>query len=210
MATESAETSLTLLNRVQSNDDEAWCIFTRLYGPIVYAWCRNAGLQPDDVDDVGQEIFRTVSVKLSSFDPDRKSSGAFRSWLWGITRFEVLHYLRRGKRQPVSAGGTDHNFRLQQLEQQTDEPDCIDGMTPRQLVLKSAIELLKAEFDPRTWQAFQEMAIHGRAAKDVGEELKMSAKAVRQAKFRVSKKLRVLLDEDFADLVSEIDSRPKS
>lgn len=196
----SVQTSLTLLGRVQSDDQEAWSLFTRLYGPMVYSWCRNLGLPPDDVEDVGQEVFRVVLLKLSTFEPGKKSSGAFRSWLWGITRLETLNHLRSVRRQPVGHGGTDHHQSIQRLEKAAQEPESIAGLTPQQLLLKNAIEILKSEFDPRTWQAFWDMAAKGRPAKDIGDELGMTAKAVRQAKFRVTKKLRELLADDFPGL----------
>ena len=198
----SVRTSMTLLHRVETEDPESWSLFTRLYGPIVYSWCRNAGLQRSDAEDVGQEVFRVVSKKLGAFEPGRKSSGAFRSWLWGITRLQILDHLRSAGRQPVGLGGTEHNMGLQRLEQDTSEPQSIDGVTPQRLLLKSAIDVLKSEFDPRTWQAFWDMSVKGRPAKDIGEELDMTAKAVRQAKFRVTKKLRELLDDDFPELAS--------
>ncbi len=198
----SVQTSMTLLSRIEAqDDDDAWRLFARLYGPIVYSWCREAGLQPDDADDVGQEVFRVVAQKIETFESRRKSSGAFRSWLWGITRLEILYYLRSAKRQPVGDGGTDHHLSLQRLEHESDEPKSVNGVTSRQLFLRSAIEILRSEFDARTWQAFWDMAVKGRPAKDIGEELDMTAKAVRQAKFRVTRKLRELLEEDFADLI---------
>ncbi len=191
------QTSLSLLDRVEADDDEAWTTFTELYGPIVYCWSRNAGLQPSDIDDVGQEVFRVVSQKLDSFDPEKKRSGAFRSWLWGITRLQILKHLRALQRQPVGQGGTNHHLSLQRLEAATDEPELVGQVTPEQLLLQNALELLKTKIDPRTWQAFWDTTVKGRLAKDVGDELSMSAKAVRQAKFRVTKKLRELLDDDF-------------
>jgi RNA polymerase sigma-70 factor (ECF subfamily) len=198
----SVQTSLTLLSRIEAQgDDEAWRLFARLYGPIVYSWCRDAGLQPDDVDDVGQEVFRVVARKIGTFEAGRKASGAFRSWLWGITRLQILSYLRSAKRQPIGGGGTDHQLSLQRLEQKSDEPESVNGFNSRQLLLRSAIEILRSDFDARTWQAFWEMAVNGRPAKDIGDELKMTARAVRQAKFRVTRKLRELLDEEFADLI---------
>tara|TARA_R110002072_G_scaffold282428_1_gene445383 strand:+ start:3495 stop:4136 length:642 start_codon:yes stop_codon:yes gene_type:complete len=192
----SPQTSLTLLSRIETADDDAWRVFARLYGPLVYAWCRSAGLQPDDVDNVGQEVFRVVVQKIGTFQPGRKRSGAFRSWLWGVTRLQILNHLRSVKRQPVGKGGTDHHLSLQRLEQESQEPENVDGVTSRQLLAQSAIEILQAEFDPRTWQAFWDLAVKGRPAKDIGDELDMTAKAVRQAKFRVTKKLRELLGED--------------
>ncbi|MFT5325356.1 MAG: RNA polymerase sigma-70 factor (ECF subfamily) [Planctomycetaceae bacterium] len=193
----SVQTSLTLLSRIEAEgDDDAWSVFTRLYGPLVYAWCRSAGLQPDDVDNVGQEVFRVVVQKIGTFQPNRKPSGAFRSWLWGVTRLQILNHLRAAKRQPVGKGGTDHHLSLQRLEQESQEPENVGGVTSRQLLAQSAIGVLQAEFDPRTWQAFWDLAVKGRSAKDIGDELDMTAKAVRQAKFRVTKKLRELLGED--------------
>ena len=197
---EASSTSLTLLHRVEGDDGEAWGTFVQLYGPVVYAWCRSAGVQPEDADDVGQEVFRVVAQKLGTFEPGRKSSGAFRSWLWGITRNQILQYLRSSKRQPTGHGGTDHNLVLQRIEKPTPEPEDPGGGTSRQVLLRSAIGILRAQFDPRTWQAFWDMAVKGRPAKDIGEELEMTPKAVRQAKFRVTKKLRDLVDEDLAEL----------
>ena len=197
----SARTSLTLLQRMETDDQEAWGLFTRLYGPIVFSWCRNAGLQASDVEDVGQEVFRLVSRKLGSFEPGRKSSGAFRSWLWGITRLQILDHFRSTGRQPVGYGGTEHNMGLLRLEQDSCEPESIDGISPQQILLKSAIEILRSEFDARTWQAFWDMAVKSRSARDIADDLGMNAKAVRQAKFRVTKKLRQLLNDDYPDLV---------
>lgn len=196
-------TSLTLLARIEAHENEAWHVFTRLYGPLVYAWCRTAGLQPDDANDVGQDVFRVVAQKIHTYEPGRKESGAFRSWLWGITRFAILNHLRSQQRQPVGTGGTDHNLSLQRLEQDSQEPQSADGVSSRQLLMRNAIEVLKSHFDSRTWQAFWDMAVKGRPAKDIGDELNMTAKAVRQAKFRVSRKLRELLDEDYSDLLGE-------
>jgi RNA polymerase sigma-70 factor (ECF subfamily) len=191
----SLQTSLSLLARVEADDQDAWRIFTRLYGPIVYSWCRNAGLQPGDVEDVGQEVFRVISLKLGQFDPSRKKSGAFRSWLWGITRLRILDHLRATQRQPIARGGTDNDVVFHQLEAD-EEPETVDGVTSEQLLVQNAIRLLQEEFDPRTWQAFWDMTTKGRPARDIGNELGMTPKAVRQAKFRVTKKLRTMLEDD--------------
>lgn len=204
----SVQTSLTLLGRVSASDQAAWRTFTSLYGPLVYSWCRNTGMSPDDADDVGQEVFRIVASKLGTFEPGRKSSGAFRSWLWGITRLEILKHLRAVRRQPVGGGGTDHNMNMQRLESDAAEPETMEGMPPQQLLLRSAIEVLKSEFDPRTWQAFWDLAVKGRPAREIGEEINMTPKAVRQAKYRVTKKLRDLLDDDFPDVIKQIPRSP--
>ena len=50
-------TSASLLARVQADDSEAWSRLVRLYGPVVYRWARQAGLQPNDAADVAQAVF---------------------------------------------------------------------------------------------------------------------------------------------------------
>jgi RNA polymerase sigma-70 factor (ECF subfamily) len=53
-----------------------------------------------------------------------------------------------------------------------------------------ALDLIRGEFEERTWSAFWRTAVDGRAAKDVGADLGMSAGAVRVAKSRVLRRLR--------------------
>ena len=53
-----------------------------------------------------------------------------------------------------------------------------------------ALDLIRGEFEERTWAAFWRTAVEGRAAKDVAAELTMSPGAVRVAKSRVLHRLR--------------------
>ena len=58
-----------------------------------------------------------------------------------------------------------------------------------------ALELIRGEFEERTWQAFWLTAVEDRAAGDVALELGMSPGAVRVAKSRVLRRLREELGE---------------
>lgn len=186
-------TSLTLLSKISANNPEAWQRFVKLYAPLVYSWTRNAGVQPADAADIGQEVFRVVATKISQFDPARSASSGFRSWLWGISRLRLLEHFRVHGRQVNGQGGCDAYDQIQRVEQQQDEPQDINGSSPQQLMVQSAIDILRAESEATTWKAFWRMAIDGLSAREVGDELGMTAKAVRQAKFRVTSKLRLLL-----------------
>ncbi len=192
-------TSLTLLAKVGANDADAWQRFVKLYGPLVYSWARNAKVQPADVLDIGQEVFRVVAKKISTFESGRKSGAGFRSWLWGITRLRILEHFRVSSVQEAGQGGTAAHERIQLLEQQQEEPKSINGNTSQQLVLQTAIEILRAESKPTTWQAFWRMAVDGQSAADVGQELGMAPRAVRQAKYRVTRKLRELIEDNQLD-----------
>ena len=69
-------TSMSLLQRARSNDQEAWHQIVHLYGPLVHKWCRRSNLQDDDLADVFQETFRSNEVRkkprLSSRQPNPK------------------------------------------------------------------------------------------------------------------------------------------
>ena len=58
------------------------------------------------------------------------------------------------------------------------------------------LEIVKADFREKTWQAFYRTAVDGQTSQAVAEELGMQAAAVRRAKFRVLKRLRDALDVD--------------
>ena len=55
-------TSVSLVDRLKWDDPEGWRRHVRLYGPLIYRWCRRGRLQPEDAADVVQEVFRTVAA----------------------------------------------------------------------------------------------------------------------------------------------------
>jgi DNA-directed RNA polymerase specialized sigma24 family protein len=60
-------TSTGSLAGVKARDQEAWRRFVELYGPLVDRWCRRFGLQGADVEDVRQDVFRTVAETVDGF-----------------------------------------------------------------------------------------------------------------------------------------------
>ena len=58
-----------------------------------------------------------------------------------------------------------------------------------------AMELMRNEFEEQTWKAAIEMIVSGRSSVDVAADLGMTPGAVRQAKYKVLRKLRAELGE---------------
>ena len=187
-------TSLTLLERLRANDGDAWHTMVKLYGPLVHHWCVRGGIRGADGDDVAQEVFRAAATSLEAFRRDRPGD-SFRGWLRGITRNMVLQHFRRGGRNPTAAGGTDAHLRLQSIaEESGDDEDPVeelDGLRRR------ALDLVRGEFEDRTWQAFWMTVVEGRSPVDIAADTGVSAAAVRMAKSRVLHRLK----EAFGDLV---------
>ena len=54
--------------------------------------------------------------------------------------------------------------------------------------------MLKPEYEPHNWDAFWRTTIGNEATADVAADLAMSTKAIRQARFRILKRLRQELE----------------
>ncbi len=74
-----------------------------------------------------------------------------------------------------------------------DEPDAVNT---RRRILHRALDLVKGDFNTITWQAFSRVTLQEHSIQDVARDLKLTENAVRQAKFRVLRRLRDELDGD--------------
>lgn len=181
-------TSLSMLERVCRNDAEAWERFCSVYAPLVYRWARVAGLQDSDAADVGQDVFRTVFLKVADYD-GRQTGATFRGWLRTITRNKIGDHWRKQSSRQAAVGGTTAWEIRKNVPDPLSEDDSFAPGEERQ-VLHRTLETLKIGFESQTWQAFWMSTVDDLPAAEVAERLGMSPVAVRQAKFRVLRRLR--------------------
>jgi RNA polymerase sigma-70 factor (ECF subfamily) len=193
----SPATSLSLLDRVKTRDGGAWERLVDLYAPLVYRWCRRAGMRADEAPDVLQEVFLAVAGHIEDFRRDRPGD-SFRGWLWTITRNKTRDHLRRRKHEPEARGGSSADERLCRIP---DRPPSADDADPHSAddaeLAQRVVELIRPEVEDRTWRAFWRLAVDGQPGRDVAAELGMSLRAVYQAKYRVLQRVRQELDERF-------------
>jgi RNA polymerase sigma-70 factor, ECF subfamily len=186
-------TSLTLLERIRERDEEAWRRLLHIYSPLVARWCALKGVRGQDADDVQQEVFRAVAASLEGFHRDR-SGDTFRGWLHGITRNKLLDHYRRLAVQPEAQGGTDAHRQLEEIAEAAPADDTeaeLGGLYRR------ALELVRCEFEDRTWTAFWRAAVDEQDVADIAADLGVSPAAVRKAKSRVLHRLR----QEIGDLI---------
>jgi RNA polymerase sigma-70 factor (ECF subfamily) len=192
----SSATSRSLLARVQADEPQAWERLVHLYAPLVLRWCRRRGLQDQDAADVFQDVFQAVLVHVGRFRKEREHD-TFRGWLRRITQNKVRDHFRRLGQEARGAGGSSAQERLGQLPA---PPSAEDDLPPHddgeRGLFARALDLIRGEFEARTWAAFWRTAVEGRAAGDVAADLSMSPGAVRVAKSRVLHRLR----EELGDL----------
>ena len=168
-----------------------------LYGPLVYGWCRHWGVQQSDAQDIVQEVFRAVAGAIDGFRRDGVA-GSFRGWLWTIAKNKASTYFSQQARRPQAIGGTDIQARLAEIpERYPDESLSERTSVETTGVMHRALDVVRGDFQERTWRAFLRTAIEGAGAAEVAAELEMTVRAVRQAKYRVLQRLR----EEFGDLI---------
>jgi RNA polymerase sigma-70 factor (ECF subfamily) len=187
-------TSLSLLERVRGQDQEAWERLVHLYGPLVARWCRSKCVRQEDAEDVQQEVFQAVSMGLHKFHLDRPGD-TFRGWLRGITKNKLLDHYRRRHAQPEAQGGSEAHRGLLEIAEQ-DLPD--DSEADLGALYCRALELVRGEFEERTWSAFWRVAIDEHDPADVARDLGVTPAAVRKAKSRILHRLR----EEIGDLIA--------
>ena len=181
-------TSTSLLKRLRQPDDQqAWKRFTELYTPLLFYWARHLGLQAQDAADLVQDVFTVLVRKLPEFDYDQHKS--FRSWLKTVLLNKWRDNCRRRNEAPLD--GDDSAFAELAAP---DHADALGEADYQQNLLRRALEVMQADFQPATWNACWEYVVKGRPAAEVAAELGINVGAVYVAKSRVLSRLRQELD----------------
>jgi RNA polymerase sigma-70 factor, ECF subfamily len=152
------------------------------------------GVATTEIQDVTQETFLAMSLALPDFIPER--AGSFRTWVRGIARHKALDHFRRSRGEVPAVGGTVARSLIEGITDGDSSADADDeevsGLYCR------ALDLIRVQFEDRTWKAFWRHAVDTIPADTVAKELAMSPVAVRVAKSRVLARLR----EEFGALIN--------
>lgn len=195
---DSSTTSRSLIERARRLDPDAWQRLCAVYGPVVYRWARAKGLQATDAADIGQEVFRTVAARIGLFRRDRPGD-TFRGWLWTITHHKLGDYFRSRNNGPRATGGSTAQLQLNgQADAASFDFSAADDNDAECEILHRTLAQIRLEFEPRTWDAFWRTTAEGRSIDQTATELGLTPGAVRQAKYRVLRRLRDEMKEETA------------
>jgi RNA polymerase sigma-70 factor (ECF subfamily) len=179
-----------MLVGVQAHDHDAWDRLVEVWGPVIYGWCRRSGLQPSDTEDVSQEVFLQVAMKIDQFE--RKT---FRGWLWTITSNKIADHFRESLKRPKSPGGSSAVRWMASLAESgstsQEEPSATESS---RLIVRRVLKVIRRDFKETTFQAFERTAIQKQSSAEVAKDLGVSKDSVRRMKYRVLKRLREELE----------------
>lgn len=190
--TDSLLTQSSLLGRIQIADDTAWEQFVEIYAPLIFGWCRNKLDSHDDASDVTQDVFAKLQKAILRYQ--RSENSTFRSWLWVVTKNTIRDFARKKQNRVAGQGGTQFQRLIENLPQ-LDEMDDPTTVQLEQGLIDRALQIVKGDIEPKTWRAFWKVTMENESTQSVASELEMTTNNVRQAKSRVLKRLRDLLED---------------
>jgi RNA polymerase sigma-70 factor (ECF subfamily) len=194
-ASKPSSISSTLLEQLRARRPEAWQRLVLLYGPVIYRWCRRSGLSAEDAADAVQEVLAAVLTHLPGFRRDRPQD-SFSGWLAAITRNKVRECYRRRQGRAEARGGTAALRQMAEIAQAEPSSENIQPDAQSAACLaRRVLDVIRGEFEDRTWQAFWRVSVGGESSADVAADLAMSVAAVYKAKSRVLARLRQVLSE---------------
>jgi RNA polymerase sigma-70 factor (ECF subfamily) len=188
--------SSTLLDQLRARHADAWQRLVRLYGPVIYRWCRRSDLRAEDAADVVQEVLSAVMIHLPDFHRDRPQD-SFQGWLATITRNKVREHFRRQQGKAQARGGSTAQQQMAGVPQPPER--CEETIRPdaqsAACLSRRALELVRAEFETRTWEAFWRVSVGGQVPANVASDLGLTVAAIYKAKSRVLGRFREVLGE---------------
>ena len=191
----SQSTSTNLLKRVVEGEQEAWTRFVAIYGAFIYARCRRCGVLPQDAADLVQNVLKRVHKSIGELRRDQPGQG-LRPWLRTITRNVINDHFRSVQQDRDAFGNSPFPQILDQLAASQDDDHSRDSAGSPELVLliRSAVETIRIDYEVKTWDAFWRTAVELQPTADVALDLGIAQGTVRQARYKILRRLREELE----------------
>jgi RNA polymerase sigma-70 factor (ECF subfamily) len=162
----------------------------RTYQPRVIQWCRETGLSATDSEDASQTVFLRLLTGIQRFTRKGRNQ-SLGAWLRCIAERKSIDIHRNRVRMRTEYWSNPEL--AQQTRIESDPISSSPKAPPWPQRVEEAIEIVKSECEPQTWQAFEEVVINGRQPNDVAAQLGVARNVVYLAKSRILRRLRELL-----------------
>jgi len=198
--TDSLPTRPSLLGRLADvADDRSWRDFYLTYEAHIRKIARRHGLSESDAEEVAQDVLRRVAQTIHEYRrTDRR--GAFRSWLFQLTRWRATDRLRRRKRDAEPAAlslnapppRVERPCATNELEGISVSPalDRSFELEAQRYVLHTLLARLERSVSKRNLQMFQMVMLDEVPVPRVAELFRTRPSSVYLVKHRVLEKLR--------------------
>lgn len=188
------ETRESLLVQVQDPANrDAWEQFAHLYRPVIVRLALARGLQHADAQDLSQQVLMAVASAIGAWER-RDESTRFRHWLSRVTRNAILNALTRQPRDQAGGGSSFQELLREVVDRDEVISASIETELRRELYLQAA-QMVKVEFRPDSWQAFELSIAGDLTIEEVARQLGKSVGAIYTARSRIMFRLREVISD---------------
>ncbi|MEM7516559.1 MAG: sigma-70 family RNA polymerase sigma factor [Planctomycetota bacterium] len=191
------KTTSTVLEKLRDYDEQtAWDLLGRHFRGALVQFATRLGLSPADAQDAAQESLIAFAEAFSGGAYDR-DKGRLKSWLFGIAKRQSLKVRRRSgaKREHIQADMASDEADIADFAVADDALDAMWEEEWRRMIYARAVEQVKLEVVPETFEMFQQLVFQGKTADEVGKNFGVDRARVYDAKYRVTKRLSELAKE---------------
>ncbi len=179
-----------LVQRAQGGDRAAFEDLVRTYYNQIYRWALGITRDPDEADDVVQEVLVRLHRRIKSF----AGKSRFSTWLFQVTRNTALGQQRkRARRQKLLLG-----FRRAEAEDNFSQENSLEQLQTSHVVnhVRTVYERLPA----RQRQIFDLADLQGFGPSEIGEMLGMNPVTVRANLCKARRAIRAKILERFPEM----------
>ncbi len=182
-----------LVQKAQAGDQQALNDLLRGCHPLVHRWALSLTADPDDADDIAQEVLVRVHRNLAKYG----ARSRFTTWLYQVTRNAALDQRRGRERRERLA---THEYR-DELQPDTDQADRLD-----ELHRSRVADLVKSLFDElpeRQREVFDLVDLQDCRPVEVSAMLDMNPSTVRAHLLRARRTIRNRILERHPEMAEE-------
>ena len=168
-----------LASLAAAGDDSAFTTLVTRYQPAVFRWSLMFANDPDEAEDIAQEVFVRAHSRLSQY----RSDGSLEAWFYAITRRAANQMRRKGKRRnrlALSPGARPAR------EVYTTDPG---GRVDRERAAALIHEMF-SKLPPRQREIFDLIDLQGLTPAEVAERTGMKPASVRANLFKARSSIR--------------------
>jgi RNA polymerase sigma-70 factor (ECF subfamily) len=168
-----------LASLAAAGDDSAFATLVTRYQPAVFRWALIFARDPDEAEDVAQEVFVRAHRQLSQY----RSDGSLEAWLYAITRraaYQTLRLRKRRNRLALSPAARPSR------EVYTTDPG---GRVDRERAA-AVIREMFSELPPRQREIFDLIDLQGLTPAEVAERTGTKPVSVRANLFKARSTIR--------------------
>ncbi|MCH1510186.1 MAG: RNA polymerase sigma factor [Akkermansiaceae bacterium] len=178
-----------LLAQVRAGTESAWQDLVKQLSPQVFGIIRNQIRVTSDHDDIAQEAFTKIFLKLDQF----AGKQPFRNWVSRLTINTCYDWLRKRKARPLVSYSDLGETEAEILEKTLagDPLEQKENIASMRALLDRLISSLK----PREQIVIRLLDLEEKSVQDVGELTGWGASKIKVTAMRARKKLRDLLNK---------------